>query len=137
MQLTRLDRWLQEEFVHETHVYTLSPPPSLPRGVREVPVPQVEGRRYNHHLVASNPRAALSLATLLKENGQMFSSTVVNRPAWYVPFIAPVGKSVTWRCVWIVFSCISVFALTIYVHRFWSDESFRANFIEAIKTLRG
>ena len=62
MQLTRFDRWLLEEFVHETHIYTLSPPASLPRGVREVPVPEVDGRRYNHHLIATNPRAAHSLA---------------------------------------------------------------------------
>lgn len=136
MQLTRIDRWLIEEFVHETHIHTLRPPVGkLPRGVREVPVPEVQGRRYNHHYIAKNPRAADALALALRDNGQMFSTQVSNRRSWYVPLIAPAGKSITWRIIWAIFFTISATSATAYVHHLWSDLTFRENFIQAIRTL--
>jgi hypothetical protein len=136
MQLTRFDRWLLEEFVHETHIYTISEPVAVPRGVRSQPVPDTPGRRFNFHYIASNPRAAHALANVLKDHGQMFSSRVVNRRAWYVPIIAPAGKSITWRCVWIAFICVSSFFTVTYLGRLWRDETFQENFRDAIKTLR-
>jgi len=137
MQLTSFDRWLLEEFVHETHIHTMSPPASLPKGVREIPVPNTAGRRFRHHYVAYNPKAARLLADILKDNGQLFSTHVMNRKAWYVPLIAPIGKSVTWRCVWILMICISGISGTAYLSRFWNDPAFRKNFSEAIETLKG
>lgn len=137
MQLTRFDRWLIEEFVHETHIHTMSPPSSLPKGVREIPVPDTQGRRFRYHYVAFNPRTARLLADTLKENGQLFSTHVANRRAWYVPFIAPNGKSVTWRWIWIVVISIASFFGTLYLNKLWSDEGFRKNFFESIKTLQG
>jgi hypothetical protein len=137
MQLTRFDRWLIEEFVHETHIHTMSPPPSLPRGVREIPVPETQGRRFRYHYVTYNPRKARVLADLLKDHGQLFSTHVMNRRKWYVPLIAPEGKSVTWRLVWILFICVSGLIGTTYLHRLWSDGTFQENFFDAIKTLQG
>lgn len=136
MQLTRFDRWLIEEFVHETHIHTMSRPESLPKGVREIPVPETQGRRFKYHFVALNPKKARILAESLKENGQLFSTQVVNRRAWYVPIIAPPGKSITWRCIWIIAASVSTVLGTAYLHQLWSDDTFRKNFIEAIKILQ-
>ncbi len=45
MQLTRLDRWLRNKFVHEIHVYSLRPPEVLPAGIRAEEMPDDIGAR--------------------------------------------------------------------------------------------
>ncbi len=137
MQLTRLDRWLLEEFVQETHVYTLSPPSAVPRGVREIPLPDTPGRRFQHHFVASNVRTADLLIATLRQGGQMFSTNVVERRAWYVPLIAPKGSSVTWRVVWIILISISSLTATSYLRKLWANPELRKTLSEAIETLKG
>jgi len=137
MQLTRFDRWLLEEFVLQTHIYTLSPPSSVPRGIREIPVPDTPGRRFQHHFVASDPRSTDALVAVLKASGQMFSTQVTDRKAWYVPIIAPKGKSLTWRLVWIFSVCNAIFFGASYLSRFWNDPVLRQNIMDAIKTLGG
>jgi len=137
MQLTRFDRWLLEEFVLETHIYTLSPPSSIPRGVREIPVPDTPGRRFQHHFVAPNSKSVDALVAVLKASGQMFSTQVVDRKAWYVKWIAPKGKSFTWRIVWMVAACNGILFGVNYLSRFWNDPVLRENIADAIKTLSG
>jgi hypothetical protein len=137
MQLTRFDRWLLEEFVHETHIYTLSAPPTIPRGIREIPVPDTPGRRFQHHFVGGNSRSTDALVAVLRASGQMFSTQVTDRKAWYVPFIAPKGQSVTWRLVWIVaIANLSTFGIK-YLSQFWNDPTFRENILDAFKTFQG
>jgi len=137
MQLTRFDRWLLEEFVLETHIYTLSKPPTIPRGIREIPVPDTPGRRFQHHFVASNSRSTDALVAVLKTSGQMFSTQVIDRKAWYVPFIAPKGKSLTWRLVWIFSIASSLIFGINYLSQFWNDPVLRKNFMDAIETFKG
>lgn len=137
MQLTRLDRWLLEEFVHETHIYTLSPPSSIPAGVRELPKPDSPGTRFQHHFIARRSKPAEALVAVLKQNGQMFSTQILDRRAWYVPWIAPRGKSVTWRLVGIVTLCLSGAGLTSCLRYLWSNPELRENILDAIKTLKG
>lgn len=135
MQLTRFDRWLLESFIQETHIYTLSPPPSLPRGIREIPMPENPSRRYQHHFASRKGKATNKLIAMLRQSGQMFSTQVVERPVWYAPFIAPKGRSVTWRLVWGVLTCIGVFWVTIYLKGLWDNPEFRNNLIDAKKVL--
>lgn len=137
MQLTRFDRWLLEEFVHETHIYTLRAPASVPRGVREVPLPDTPGRRFQHHFIATNVKAADSFIAILREGGLMFSTHVTERRAWYVPIIAPKGRSVTWRVIWIIMIIIGSLTATNYLHQLWSNPEIRENFRDAIKILKG
>lgn len=137
MQLTRFDRWLLEEFVLETHVYTLSAPPSLPRGIREIPVPDTPGRRFQHHFVAFDSKSSDALMAVLKTNGQMFSTQVTERKAWYVPIIAPKGKSLTWRLVWIASTAVAIISGISYLSRFWNDPELRQNIFDAIKIFQG
>ena len=137
MQLTRFDRWLREKFVYELHIQTLRPPESLPAGIRAIELPEAPGRRYKHLFIASSSKAADELIRQLKENSQMYTTEVVDRKAWYVPFVAPKNKSVSW---WLfsaaVISVAAYFAL-LYVRSLVEDPEFRKNFEDALRVLRG
>jgi hypothetical protein len=136
MQLTRFDRWLREKYVYETHIHTLRPPESLPRGIREVPIPDVPGKRYKHLFVAKSSKLADQLILQLKQNSQMYTTQVVDRTGWYVPFIAPRGKSVTWWMISTVLILISLFFALVYLKGFVEDADFRKNFMDAVKLFR-
>jgi hypothetical protein len=137
MQLTRFDRWLREKFVYELHIQTLRPAPSIPDGIRPIDLPDVPGRRYKHLYIAGSSKAADELISVLKENSQMYTTQVVDRTGWYVPFIAPKDKSVTW---WLfslaVISTCAFFAL-LYIKSLAEDPEFRKNFMEAIDVMKG
>ena len=136
MQLTRFDRWLREKYVYETHIHTLRPPESLPAGIQTRDIPDVPGKRYKHLFVASCTSDADQLISLLKENSQMYTTQIVDRNDWYVPFIAPKNKSITWWLFSLVIILISVFFALIYLKSLAEDPIFRKNFMEALKLFR-
>jgi hypothetical protein len=137
MQLTRFDRWLREKFVYETHIQTLRPPETIPAGIQSVEMPDVPGKRYKHLFVASSSKAADELIRQLKENSQMYTTQVVDRDAWFVPFIAPKEKSVTWWLVSVFFTAVASFFVLLYLKGLVQDHEFRKNFMEAIKLMKG
>jgi hypothetical protein len=137
MQLTRFDRWLREKFVYETHIHTLRPPETIPAGIRVEELPDVPGKRYKHLFVAASSKAADELILQLKENSQMYTTQIVDRNAWYVPFIAPKEKSVTWWLFSAFVITTSVFFILLYVKSLVQDPEFRENFMEALKLLKG
>ncbi|RYD47528.1 MAG: hypothetical protein EOP85_05295 [Verrucomicrobiaceae bacterium] len=137
MQLTRFDRWLREKFVYETHIQTLRPPEVVPAGIRVVEVPDVPGKRYKHLFVAKSSKVADQLISHLRENSQMYTTQVIDRDAWYVPFIAPKEKSVTWWLFSALIITVSVFFTLMYVWGLAQDPEFRKNFMEALKLLKG
>lgn len=137
MQLTRFDRWLREKFVYELHVQTLRPPESLPHGIRVVDLPEAPGRRFKHLFIIRDNKAADALVRSLKENNQMYSAQVVDRDAWYVPFVAPKEKSVTWWLFSTAVIIVAVFFALLYVRGLAEDPEFRKNFGEALELLKG
>lgn len=137
MQLTRFDRWLREKYVYETHIHTLRPPESLPAGIRTVEIPDVPGKRYKHLFVASSSKLADELIAHLRENSQMYTTQIVDREAWFVPFIAPKDKSVTWWLVSVAVISVSSFFTLIYIKGLVEDPEFRKNFMEAVKLFKG
>ncbi len=137
MQLTRFDRWLRETFVYETHIHTLRPPQMLPAGIRVVEEPEVPGKRYKHLFVANSSKAADALIAHLKENSQMFTTQIVDSKAWYVPFIAPKNKSLTWWLVSAVLFSGSAVSALLYAKGFVEDPAFRKTFMEALQVLKG
>jgi len=137
MQLTRFDRWLREKFVYELHIQTLREPESLPCGVQAIELPEVPGRRYKHLFIARSNKAADELVRTLKENNQMYSAQVVDRECWYVPFIAPKEKSVTWWLFSLVLISTSVFFVLLYIKGLVQDPEFRQNFMEALQLFKG
>lgn len=137
MQLTRFDRWLREKYVYETHIHTLRLPDSIPEGIRAVELPDVPGKRYKHLFVAKQSKAADELISQLKENGQMYTTQIVDCDAWYVPFIAPKDKSLTWWLFTVAFVTACAFFVLLYVKSLAEDPEFRKNFAEALKILKG
>jgi hypothetical protein len=136
MQLTRFDRWLREKFVYETHIQTLRPPEAVPGGLRIVTLPDLPGQRYKHLFIARSSRLADALIRQLKDNGQMYTTRVVDRKAWFVPFLAPKDKSVTWWVVSLVVISVSVISALFYLKGFVDDPEFRKNFLEALEILK-
>ncbi len=136
MQLTRLDRWLREKYVYETHIRTLRPPESIPAGIRAVELPDVPGKRYRHLFVAKESRTADQLISQLKEAGQMYTTQIVDCDAWYVPFIAPKDKSLTWWLITVFLITISSFFALLYLKGLVEDPEFRKNFMEAVKLFK-
>lgn len=137
MQLTHFDRWLREKFVYQTHIHTLRPPESLPAGVRAVELPDLPGKRYKHLFIAKSSKAADALILLLKENSQMYTTQVVDRDAWFVPFLAPKEKSVTWWILSTVLITISAVGVLLYLKSLIEDPVFRKNFMEALDIMKG
>ena len=66
----------------------------------------------------------------------MYTTQIVDRSDWYVPFIAPKDKSVTWWLFSMAVIVISVFFALIYLKTLAEDPAFRANFMEALKLFR-
>jgi hypothetical protein len=137
MQLTRFDRWLREKFVYETHIQTLRPPEFIPCGIRTVELPDTPGKRYKHLFIAKNSKAADDLIRYLKENSQMYTTQIVDRDAWFVPFIAPKEKSVTWWIISVVVISVSTFFFLLYLKSLAQNEEFQKNFKEAVKIMKG
>ena len=132
MQLTRFDRWLREKYVYETHIHTLRPPESLPDGIRTVEIPDVPGKRYKHLFVSSSSKLADELIAQLRSNSQMYTTQIVDRDAWFVPFIAPKDKSVTWWLFSVAIISVSSFFALIYLKGLVEDAEFRIYFMEAV-----
>jgi hypothetical protein len=101
-----------------------------------VELPDVPGKRYKHLFVAGSSQLADELIGELKANGQMYTTQIVDRKTWYVPFIAPKNKSITWWLISSVFIAISVFTVLIYLKGLTEDPEFRKNFMEALKLLK-
>jgi hypothetical protein len=135
MQLTRLDRWLREKFVYQTQIHTLRPPNSLPAGVKYLKTPDVPGKRYKYLYVANRTKAADQLIAYLKESGQMYTTQVVDRKRWYVPFIAPKTKSVTWWIISTIVTIVTICVIIVCIDKLASDPEFRRNFMDAFKLL--
>ncbi len=137
MQLTRFDRWLREKFVYELHIQTLRPPESIPAGIRAIDLPDTPGKRYKHLYIADSSKAADELIGQLKENSQMYTTQVIDREAWYVPFVAPKNKSVTWWLFSLAIISTSVFFALLYLKSLVEDPEFRKNFMEALEIMKG
>jgi len=137
MQLTRFDQWLRRRFVHETHIYTLSDPGEVPRGICRQALPDKPGRRYNHLFVVRDEHAADRFITALKSNNQMFTTRVLDRKTWLTRIVAPAGKSFTWKCVWIVVGGIGAVSVVRYLMGLWADPEIRRNILDAIEIMKG
>jgi len=137
MQLTRLDRYLRERFVYETHVYTLRLPASIPAGTIAEELPDVPGRKFRHRFILRSDKAVATLIEELRSANQMFTTRVVDREAWYVPLLAPNGKSVTWWLIWAVVTAVGVLAVIQIGQTAWANEELRKNLGEALEILKG
>ncbi len=137
MQLTRFDRRLRENFVYETHIKTLRAPDIVPTGIRKQPLPDVPGMRFKHLFIARNTKLADSFIASLRDANLMFFTAVVDRKAWFVPWIAPKDMSLTWILAWFALAAASAFYGVGYLVALFSQPELRKMLAEAIEVLKG
>jgi hypothetical protein len=137
MQLTRFDRWLKETFVYQIQILTLSPCGKVPHGVREIELPEKPGRRFKHLYTTGSNEAADKLLAELKEGNQMFTTKVVEKEAWWVEFIAPADKSVTWYLTSVFVTMAALTPVVIWVRSLIRSPEFMKNMEEAVEILKG
>jgi hypothetical protein len=100
MQQTRLDRWLKEKFVLETHVLTLSEPPHVPAGVKLEPQELTMSNRFKFRMVVRDRRELERTLQALVDANQTFTTKVLQRKTVLRRvFDDPHGASFTWRMV--------------------------------------
>ena len=137
MQLTGFDRWLKEKFCIETHVQVLRLPEEIPRGIKVVELPDVAGRRFQFLLVVKKTKIANELFSILKGESMMYNTQIIVRDKWYVRFIAPEEKSVTWTLIsWTIIS-IAVGAAGYFVYNLLQNPEIQKNLKEALEILKG
>ena len=136
MQLTRFDRWLRERYVYETHIYTLSPPSRLPNGFKEIRKEFSPASHYKHLFITHDAKAADELIRQLKANNQKFSTRIIDRDKWYVPFLAPKGKSVTWSIVLMILGSIASGFIVHLVTKVATSPEMQRIFAESWKMIK-
>lgn len=137
MQLTRLDRWLKEKFVYQIQILTLRKCEVVPKGVKEVELPEKPGRRFTYLYTTGKNEAAEKLLTELKEGNQMFNTKVVDREAWWVQFIAPEGKSATWYLVSVFATMGLLTPVVIWVRGLLQSPEFMENLEDTWRIIQG
>ena len=136
MQLTRFDRWLRENFAYETHIKTLRPPESVPKGIRAIQLPDVPGVRHKHLFIARSTRSADEFISSLKDANLMFFTSVEDRTSWLARFVAPKNKSITWQFVWLVFASISLYFIGTALYALLSQPDVQKMILEAIEVFK-
>ena len=116
MQLTKLDRWLKERFIYETHIFTLRlPERKLPSGVTVKDLEQNKGGDYRHRIMIKDNELAQSVIQQLKEDHIMHAVHVVEGENWYNNRIAPEGRSFTYmwlfRFVGVILACAGAYGV--------------------------
>ncbi|MFD0894104.1 hypothetical protein KBB96_02820 [Luteolibacter ambystomatis] len=138
MQLTRLDRWLRETFVLQTQIYTMRAVEPVPSGIRHEELPEQPGRRFKHRYTTAQSKIADKFIALLKHNGQMFTTRIVERQAWYVPYLAPKNNgSVTWFVVTSTCIVLGAIGLLGVAVRLWQDPTIQMHLRESLQILKG
>lgn len=108
MQLTKLDRWLKERFIYETHIFTLRlPEEGLPTGVVVKELEENKGGDYRHRLIIQDNEIAEQVIGFLKQQQIMHATHIVEGKHWYNQRIAPTGRSFTFQ--WLLRSLTGVF----------------------------
>jgi hypothetical protein len=137
MQLTRIDRWLKVKFVYETQILTLRPVDETPKGIKRVDLPDKPGRRFKYLYKTSKQKVVNQFLTKLKEDNQMFNTSIVDKDTWLAQFVAPEGKSPTWYVV-SVFCFMGILAPVVsWVMGLIKDPKFIENMKGAMEIIKG
>ena len=132
MQQTRLDRWLKEKFVLETHVLTLSEPPHVPAGVKLEPQELTMSNRFKFRMIVRDRRELERTLQALVDANQTFTTKVQPRKTVLRRvFDDPLGASFTWRVVG--YAIGATLAILAYQHIPWHQAH---RLLEAFEFLR-
>lgn len=119
MQLTKLDHWLKQKFLHQTYIFSLRlPEQKLPRGVKISNVKSNKKGDYKYKLAVKNNEVAQKAIGILKEEGLMHSTHIVDVSNRFNKLIVPSsGRSFTylWLGRFAVLSTLASFCWFIYI----------------------
>ena len=65
----------------------------------------------------------------------MVSTTVVDRQSWYVRWVAPAERSLTWFVIWIILGSIASFFVVRYIYTLATNPEVIKMFQDAYKSL--
>lgn len=137
MQLTKLDRWLKERFIYETHILTLRlPEGELVAGIEVEDVAQNKGGDYRHRMIIKDNDLAENMVKQLKDDHIMHAVHVVEGNNWYNNRIAPEGKSFTYMWIFRFIAMIMACAGAYGFVKLWENEDLRATIMGAIEDLK-
>ncbi|MCP5538321.1 MAG: hypothetical protein H7A51_19070 [Akkermansiaceae bacterium] len=137
MQLTKLDRWLKERFIYETHIFTLRlPEEGLPAGTTVSDLDQNKGGDYRHRIVIKDNKLAEQVIAQLRSCHIMHATHVVEGKNWYNKRIAPSGKSFTYMWVFRFFALIGICSAGLGVMKLWQNETLKSTIMDTINELK-
>ena len=138
MQLTKLDRWLKERFIYETHILTLRlPEDGMPAGVIVEELEQNKRGDYRHRIMIKDNKIADDVMALLKQNKIMYAIHVVEGKNWYNHRIAPEGKSFTFVWIFRFFGLIGICSAAFGALKLWENEDLRNTIMDTLNELKG
>ncbi len=138
MQLTRLDRWLKERFIYETHIFTLRiPEEGLPPGVEVSEVEQKKSGDYKYRLVINDNELSEQFIQDLKEGHIMHAAHIVEGKHWYNKRISPEGKSFTFMWILRFFTFCGVCWAGYGIYLLSQNEALMSTLKDTIDELKG
>ena len=127
MQATKLDHWLKQTFVYETHVFCLRLPDqkfSSAVKVEKLNVKKLGDFKYK--LTIKNNEKAQETIDLLKVEHIMYTTRVVNGNNPLNKLIMPAGgKSFTYQLLGRIFILISICSAFFWLYGFFQNEKVR------------
>ena len=137
MQLTKLDRWLKERFIYETHIFTLRlPEGDMPVGVDVEELEQNKRGDYRHRILVKDNKIANDVIELLKQNHIMHAIHVVEGKNWYNKRIAPEGKSFTYMWIFRFFAGVGACSVGMGLMKLWQNEDLRNTLVDTLEELK-
>lgn len=138
MQLTKLDRWLKERFIYETHIFTLRiPEEGIPAGVTIEEVEQKKSSDYRHRIIIKDNDLAEEVIQNLRENHIMHATHVVEGQHWYNQKIAPKGKSFTYMWILRFFTFLGICSAGWGIYLLTQNEALMSTIRDTINELKG
>lgn len=137
MQLTKLDHWLKQKFVYETHIFCLRLPDKRFR--RSVKVENFNTKKsgdYKYKLRIKKNKEADRVIKVLKEEHIMHAAHIVEGKSPFNGFVMPSGgKSFSYQLLGrlIILTSLVVFLFGIY--RLYQNEEVRSKVESAFKEL--
>lgn len=135
--LTKVDHWLRERYLLQTHLYTLRLPQSLPSGVSASELPETATRRYRYRIVSNTNELTDKTIKILNDQGLMFATQVIERKTWLKPIIAPKSGSVILTAFWLVSFCGLILGTMKLASQLRNDAVFMENFRDAVEVFKG
>lgn len=137
MQLTKLDHWLQQKFVHQTHIFCLRlPERKLPSGIKIEALNVKKLGDHKYKLVVKSNKRAQKVLGLLKNEGVMYMTQVVDRKGFIGALVVPDrGRSFTYQLLGRALILSSLISVFFFLYRVSQNEAIMSKIKSAVNEL--